>query len=63
MLLYFVSKYKGLHELMRTENRVHEEDSNVQHKVITKDVECQFNYLIPSLGMSLVYCHVLILLY
>ena len=62
MLLYFVSKYKGLHELMRTEKCV-QEDLNVQHEVITKDVECQFNYLIPSLGMSLIYCHVVILFY
>ena len=55
--------YKGLHELTRREKLVHEDDSYVHHEVITKDVECQFNYLIPSLGMSLVYCHVLILFY
>ena len=41
---------------MRREKIVHEEDSYVQHEVVTKDVECQFNYLVPSLGMSLVYC-------
>ena len=48
---------------MRTEKIVHEDDLYIQDKVITKDVECQFNYLIPSLGMLLVYCHVLILFY
>ena len=66
ILLYviiFVSKYEELHELTRREKSDHEEDSNVQHEVVTKDVEYQFNYFIPCLGKSLVYSHVLILFY
>ena len=53
--------FLGLQELKQTDLSTHEkgEDStqvsiistDIGGTVTTKDVECQFNYLVPSLGM------------
>ena len=56
----------GLHyELREIDASVHERkkdstylsattDASTQCIVLTNDVECQFNYIVPSLGMSVI---------
>ena len=63
MLPFFVSKYKGLYELTETKKIIHDEDSNIQLELESKNVEGQFNNLNSILGKTLVYCHALILLF
>ena len=56
--------FLGLQELKQTDLSTQEkgEDStqvsvistDISGTVTTKDVECQFNYLVPSLGMSII---------